>query len=384
MGVISSRRIVKRDMELAQGALTGHITFRNTGANSTSRVYVEPNGDPVGVKSAVKMFFEQYSSDLNNYRDVGLYTDETDRGPNGAGMFLINSKVNADWFGAWPTIGISSQDGNEIPLRVARLNWTVPDINRAAWATALTGNWRTNKVYAIGNIVCASVGKLYQATTAGTSGATKPVHAAGAVSDGGVTWQFLFDYAALVGADFAPLVAIGNKTDAINLSTDVSLRAVRLHLTQPVGLYSAKPLNFYSSSGIKVGELVESSGDTYWRNGASTAGLRLSNGVNPFVQLVGTAFLHAPKSITTNGTAVDVSGCSLINFGNTLPTTVAQFTFGTQNQEITIMSGNGQTTIAHNANIILNGGVAKTLTANSCLRLVANTAGTVFKEVGTL
>ncbi len=53
--------------------------------------------------------------------------------------------------------------------------------------------WATGTVYAAGALVRAgaSDGNVYRAVTGGTSGATKPTHTSGQVSDGGVVWEYV-------------------------------------------------------------------------------------------------------------------------------------------------------------------------------------------------
>ena len=58
--------------------------------------------------------------------------------------------------------------------------------------------WASGQTVAVGAFR-SSGSKAYQATTAGTTGATAPSHTSGSVSDGGVTWLWLsaIDYTSM-------------------------------------------------------------------------------------------------------------------------------------------------------------------------------------------
>jgi hypothetical protein len=72
--------------------------------------------------------------------------------------------------------------------------------------------WATGQAVSIGARrwvqSAGSVGRLYEATSAGTTGATAPTHASGTVSDGAVSWLFVQDYMRL---DALPDLADGDQ-----------------------------------------------------------------------------------------------------------------------------------------------------------------------------
>jgi hypothetical protein len=88
--------------------------------------------------------------------------------------------------------------------------------------------WVTSTVYALNAYVFYG-NNVYTATSAGTSGATPPTHTSGSVSDGGVTWKYIYTTATSfhpTGNQVGFNVAHGNLTadysDAATLGTNTS------------------------------------------------------------------------------------------------------------------------------------------------------------------
>ena len=63
--------------------------------------------------------------------------------------------------------------------------------NRARAAVQALTAWASGQTITAGT-QRQSFGLAYQATTSGTTGATAPTGTSGNISDGGVTWQYLF------------------------------------------------------------------------------------------------------------------------------------------------------------------------------------------------
>jgi hypothetical protein len=380
-------------MQLVKGALTSYVAFKPKTTNEVGRVYILPDGVPaVGtVTAALKVFGTDYTADQNNYQDYGMYADASTGfgSPFGAGTFFLNSKVNGDYFGFNPQIAISRTDGAAIPFRMVTTNRAVSNATAATFAASFKGNWKTGKVYAIGDTVCASTGKAYQATTAGTSGVTKPSHAAGTVSDGGVSWLFLWDNAAGAGADIKSFAVAGNFGSAL-WWTDATAYNSTMHFADNTCTYPGISNYYLSSAGVALARLVQNGTSLYVSHPTNiTAALRFdfSAAGSEFAQYVGLARLLGSRAESSLSATPSVAGTEQLVFGNASPTTVTSFANGKQYQRIYLRSGNGQTTIQHNATtpgIRLNTGANKVLTANACLELVADAAGTVFVEVGTL
>jgi hypothetical protein len=74
---------------------------------------------------------------------------------------------------------------NSAPIAGGNVGWicTTAGFN-------VKGAWTTGTAYVIGDHT-SNGGKLYEATSAGTSGATAPTHASGTVSDGTVNWLWI-------------------------------------------------------------------------------------------------------------------------------------------------------------------------------------------------
>lgn len=380
-------------VSLAKGYFLGHVQFRSLIANSAARIYCMPNGRVTGVPAAIKIFMDDYYATSSvgglEYRDCGLYGDTTIKGPMGAGTWLINSKTAGSYFGFVPQIGISRSDGNAICQRWVTINAAVTEATAATFSAAYKGGWYTGLVVAIGDTCSASTGKAYQATTAGTCGATIPSHTTGTASDGGVTWQFLWDNAASSGGNIKMFAVIGKKDDALLWSTSSKLYEAGVHLTQDAVLYPGKDIVLVQPDGTPVGRISAPSSngaDTYIQSMDGTKSLRISL-VNGFIQPIGMQALACSKTIA-NGTggsqSADASGCDQIVFGHTAATTITSFTGGRQYQHLTVRSGNGNTTLQNNASIVTATGADRVLTANTCLKFEASGSGTVFTEVGKL
>lgn len=229
------------DIDVREGTAAGgqHLMVKHHDADSATRSYIAPNGSPAGdVTAALKIFSDDYEADALNYRDFGLYWDKND-GHNGAGALYLNSKIGGDYWGWFPDINMSFQDGSRIPLRAMYVNTTAEPL------TPYVGYWQTGKVYAIGDYISSGVGPVYVAASNGTSGATKPVHLAGTVSDGGVDWTFVFDQSTQAG-NYEAFIQIGKKTDEFLYGT--TWKDHTLRLSQDSLIHYGASLDFMNSA----------------------------------------------------------------------------------------------------------------------------------------
>lgn len=102
-----------------------------------------------------------------------------------------NNALTTFWSGVWINSGYGGTGQNNLVLgNVCDDNRAVPlmayivRIETGGYAT-----WAAGQAVVVGDYRVAGL-NIYSATTAGTTGATEPVHTTGAVSDGGVTWEY--------------------------------------------------------------------------------------------------------------------------------------------------------------------------------------------------
>lgn len=76
-------------------------------------------------------------------------------------------------------------------------------------AKRTAASWAVGQTILSINVWRTSAGKLYRATTTGTTGATAPTHTSGTASDGGVAWQYVCNTSSSEGIRFGgPLNAV--------------------------------------------------------------------------------------------------------------------------------------------------------------------------------
>lgn len=372
-----------------KGALSGHIQARGLSEGSASRLYAMPRGRVVGVPAAIKVFMDDYYATTVageiNYRDFGIYGDTNIKGPMGGGTFLLNAKTAGNFFGFVPQIGISRSDGNAICQRWVTVNSAVSEADAAAFAAAYKGEWYEGKTVSAGDTVSASTGKAYQSTSSGICGPTMPGHTTGIESDGTVSWQFLWDNAASSGANIRMFAVIGQKDDAL-WWTDAIPKDAGLHLTRDTVVYNGRGVYFLNGTGVPKSRMLCPSGaqSTYWQNTAGTAGIRLDFETTPFLQTIGVARLLSNITNSTSSATPDVGGCECLSFNYTGSVTVTGFTGGKAFQLLIVRGGTGTVTIANNANILTATGANRVLTSTSCLMFLADSTGSVWREVGRL
>ena len=97
--------------------------------------------------------------------------------------------------------------------------------------------------------------------------------------------------------------------------------------------------------------------------------------------MFGLAHLCSQKSDTSGSVGVDVSASEIVTVAppsaNNCYIIYGRFKLS----KVFIQAGNNNTTLQHNANIVLIGGVNKTLTTGQILQFIMNGGGTVAYQV---
>lgn len=120
--------------------------------------------------------------------------------------------------------------------------------------------WANGQSITIGNYRVNGL-NLYQATTAGTTGVTAPVHTSGTASDGGVTWSYVSSF--LIAARPEGNTSIGNTLGRSATATysDFNQAADNIVIDRTVDMVlpakklligSAIPITYTSANGVQV------------------------------------------------------------------------------------------------------------------------------------
>jgi hypothetical protein len=107
--------------------LASYIGIKNEGYtdDNATRFYIIPKASvTTGVGGTLKIFGDDYFSDSQNYRDLGVYFSANQNGEtgyNGQGAFYINVKVFGSYLYTSPDLIFSFQDGADIGGRFVRI-----------------------------------------------------------------------------------------------------------------------------------------------------------------------------------------------------------------------------------------------------------------------
>lgn len=387
-------------VRMEPGAFTSFVAFRSITTNDASRVYIVPNGSVSGVTAALKIFMDDYQAVAltasADYRDFGIYADKSVRGPNGAGSFLLNSKSNNNYFAHMPQIGISRSDGAEINFRVAAMYTGATEAQMASYAANYAGGWAPGLVVPAGATISAGV-YSYSTTAGGTCGATKPTHTSGSVSDGGVTWDYLWDNSTGgTGSAIRQYVLIGNKADTPIWSGATRVKDAVLHFLRDFVLYPTRRLLLIKSSGAVSAMFGVSNGgtdDVWLSDSGDTYGMRWSfTSGSPFVQTVNIGVCSTALVVSDLSATPSVAATAKVIFNNASATSVTQLLGLPAHARLIVTSGNNNTTLVHNGTpgssgaptIAMNTNGNKVLTTGSCLEFHLNSSQSQWIEVGRL
>tara|TARA_R110000782_G_scaffold140294_2_gene232807 strand:+ start:315 stop:2933 length:2619 start_codon:yes stop_codon:yes gene_type:complete len=176
-----------RATTIEPGTGNSHATVRSILDDNQTGLWVMPRGFPdVGVPSqlqtaAVKIFMEDYVSlGGGDYRDGG-FTAENRDSYHGTGTIRINTKAEGNQVPFKPDLHLTFQGGQEIPQRMIQTqerpcpagNFFAGGIIRFEEGFPI---WRTGITVAQGQLV-NMYGRIYEAQSAGVTGASAPIHA---------------------------------------------------------------------------------------------------------------------------------------------------------------------------------------------------------------
>jgi hypothetical protein len=379
---VAGNRIISSNVGIGKSlqASGGHLLIRNARGTQATRVHIEPNGYVVGTASKLDLMLDPYDDTGNlGYRILNFFTKTYDpadaattTGSNGIGVIGMKGVTNQ--FGVFPTMQFGFSDGAAGSATPLHLHYF--DYSDSAWRTPMLGGWRTGMAVTAGDY-CLGSYHLYQAATSGTTGSTLPSHSSGDASDGGVTWTFIRDFQA-VSSHFRGVVMIGDRDDMPKFGLPTS----RAQFSQDIAMWNGKKFRFLNGSSASAWSVYTNGGtdDLYIETEDGGKRIRL-DATGQFMQLANLVIASTGNSDTSGTSTPSIKGIRLLTFGNTSATTITSFIDGISNQEFYVRASNGQTTIQHNANIRLLGGIDHTLSTDMVLHFVMNTAGTVATQV---
>lgn len=362
--------------------------IRGAEQNQRASIYVMPRGvSSDNVASAFKLFTDDFELEQEKklldpsytlqYRDFGIYIEKS-IGVTGAGTAMVNAKCQGNWYGIYPEIGLSIQDGNVIPLRALYHDYTIPNIK-------VNGAWEANKSIALGEKYIVFPGYYYECTVAGTTGTTAPSHTTGSATDGTVTWLFLQKVAS-GGTGFQGVIIIGSKT-AIPIKNMVDLA---LQLENHSAVANGKALHFLNNSRTSVGyfECQLNTSDFYFKRmlaGVLQGGnIRFGGNLirSSFLQINDLALISKEITKTSLATTMSVGMLNTIVFNDASATNFTGFTDGLPAQTLTLRFSNANTTLKYGVNFVLSSGSDYTPYANEVLTFYSTNGVSWYQKNG--
>lgn len=162
--------------------------------------------------------------------------------------------------------------------------------------------WAAAADYAVGDYTTSGL-NLYRASSAGTSGATAPVHTSGSVSDGGVVWEYIDTFLSSTREPAGNIVGPNRVVRFAGQSlNDGTINNSNLTLT-------ADALKLFGSGGISVVTGPIHRRGLAWASGqAITYGAYRYNTVNRLYRCVNVGGSASVQPTHTSGTVTDTDG----------------------------------------------------------------------------
>ena len=358
-------KVVLGNNEIIRGSAS-NMLVRSVEDGQPNRIHQEPRSHiSQGTVTKYDFMFDPYQVDPVSYRISSVF-NEVGNLPNlngENGRAVLNIKGAGQQFGVYPSWHLGFQDGARVPMKAFYY-----DTSDTEWRTPMMGAWKAGLAYNIGDYILSSF-KLYKATTSGIAGATAPSHYSGTVDDGVVSWEFIRDYQAAV-ASFDTCVIFGDVDD------------------MPLFGQFDIPVQYHGHTVHKFGfrdKWLKSDGTTTlaWtgvRSDSSSYQIEMADGSTTqffegWRRAVNSALSLGTQVIATNSGTVDIANKEKITFSNTVATNVSIISNPRVNQILYIEATNSNTTLVHNAQIRLKGGVNLPLTAESMVILVRHSDG---------
>lgn len=366
---------------LGYGALGPNLLIRSPIAGTT-RAHVEPNGNvQSGTASKFDMMGAPYNDNQADYWIQSMFTTVGDPEARGIPMRANwNMKAVGDWFGGplEQSFGFSDFGISQVPMKMYQIDFADP-IYRAPHK----GAWRPGLVVTAGDYVThetstPGIYATYQAAGGGTVGATPPTHTAGSVSDGVVTWDWIYTHNSF---NIRPVVVFGERDDMPVLG--VSLQNDRVQFHQNYLLKNGVAQRFLNASGDAVIALISALAGDRLRiaAGDGSVGRDIDQAGKWQRDFGGFATTH---TIVNDGLAtVSVAGRRDIILQPAGALNVTAFSGGISRQEFYLESTRSDTTITAGAGILLNGLATLNMRQNTPYLFKYNTSANQAKLVAS-
>lgn len=352
----------------------GLVNDDYTSDNGT-RFYLMPrNTVTTGLGGGLKIFGDPYHLGTPNYRDLGIYfhrDQNGDVGTNNLGAFWINSKVSpGSYAGRYPDIAFSVQDGEAVG---GRWSFLLANGSGGAATASIGGGAVTSIAVTDGGAGYKSAPMITISGGGGSGAVAKAV-----ISNGMISAITMVSGGS--GYSTAPNVTITPCTGALRavfvLGGDVPRRS---QTSAAIGMEIQKDAVLDVGKSIRLARANSSALDSALKNNEdgsfsiTIAGLLAATFNADGTQSYGRAWNSKIVGISTGGgpgTVLTVSDGNLFSLVYPVATTITDLSGGKAGQEVTIICGNGNLTIANSATVKLAGGVNFVGTADDVITLV--------------
>lgn len=278
----------------------------------------------------------------------------------------------------------------------ARLEFAKSSVDADRWAMVLRkrapmkailkdyNRWATGMTVAVGDFVL-NASHFYEATTAGTAGATAPTHTAGTVSDGGVDWAYYpysYDSGALYVDDLGRIATntapqanqFQRWRQAVEDTNNMTIQYEPLGVSKNV-TFRARPTNASAVAVTAIPDLrFTELGVEFLSSLGSSVG-RFSN--EGFTQAA--RIEPAPTAADGDTTPTGLNRAA-ITLSNTTATSITAIDGMVDNQVITLWATNNNSTLVAGAGFNMIGTGNLLLTQGSCITFKKVTFSTALHE----